>query len=194
MKREKAKQRTRTKMDQMDQPFLVKIEPSMVSEDVENVDCEGKDKNKKKILQMIRNRISAQNSRDRKKAYLYQLEESKHKLYSDTFQLTQEKNILLNELARLREANEQITAENEELKNGSKFLCNKCNNSDNKSQQQPLEEMVQSFINSSDPTTSDLLNKNKGLLANTFTFSVFLSTILLNRLNQQKGLVTAGIA
>lgn len=37
----------------------------------------GETKQQKKVLQMIRNRISAQNSRDRKKAYISKLEAEK---------------------------------------------------------------------------------------------------------------------
>lgn len=57
---------------------------------LDNVD----DKSKKKKVQMIRNRISAQNSRDRKKAYIYSLE-------SENLELREEKAKLLARIAEL---------------------------------------------------------------------------------------------
>jgi len=44
------------------------------------------EKSKKKMVQMIRNRISAQNSRDRKKAYRKKLEIHQKKIASENFQ------------------------------------------------------------------------------------------------------------
>ena len=65
-------------------------------------------KTKKKIDLMIRNRISAQLSRDRKKAYLTNLKDQNS-------QLLQENEILSNELKVLRESQQKFPYNNEEL-------------------------------------------------------------------------------
>lgn len=60
---------------------------------------------------MIRNRISAQNSRDRKKAYIRKLEGHQKKIVNENLQLKME-------LRHLKNSHESLKAENEQLRKG----------------------------------------------------------------------------
>mmetsp|Transcript_33025 Transcript_33025/g.29932 ORF Transcript_33025/g.29932 Transcript_33025/m.29932 type:complete len:87 (-) Transcript_33025:1231-1491(-) len=82
---------------------------------------------------MIRNRISAQNSRDRKKAYLSQLENIKEHLAEENKKMNQENSHLLEEIKKLEEAHARAVQENEELKKSLNFVCNFCGRSQNQS-------------------------------------------------------------
>jgi len=184
MKREKAKQRVKTKMDL---PIVTKIESDVNIEEFDNLDTDSK--TKKKMIQMIRNRISAQNSRDRKKAYLSQLEDAKNQLYTETLKASQEKNYLMNEINKMKEQNAKLLKENHKLKKIEDLDCGNCHQgfrpNDQEIQNQTIEELTQNIINSSDSKTSNMLAKNKGLFKNTFSFALSLSIILLTKFNQQ---------
>ena len=69
------------------------------------------DKTKKKTLQMIRNRISAQNSRDRKKAYIRRLENQQRKTVAENMELQRQ-------VRALKQANESLKSQSEQLKRG----------------------------------------------------------------------------
>ena len=77
------------------------------------------EKSCRKLKQMIRNRISAQNSRDRKKAYINNLEKNSQHLKMRNTQL-------LNEITALREANKLLHNEKEDLKKNSKKATGFC--------------------------------------------------------------------
>ena len=80
------------------------------------------DETNKKLKQMIRNRISAQNSRDRKKSYVTDLQNNNQYLIMQNTQL-------LNEIKALKEVNKLLNNEKEELKKaldkGNSF-CSHC--------------------------------------------------------------------
>ena len=186
MKREKAKLRVRTKLDRTS----IKIETKSFSEGSEDSEFCGKNNNKN-VLQMVRNRISAQNSRDRKKMYLNQLEEAKNKLHTDTQYLTNEKNSLMKELYELRESNRKLQEENQGLKmsfeNGFEQLNQKFA-VDNLAQQS-FQETIRNVIKNFDPATQKLLNENtKNLYDNTSNFAVFFSIIFMLYKNNQESL------
>jgi hypothetical protein len=108
IKREVAKQRTQLKQI---------VKPSSKSENDEQTEAllaelnnpNLDEKSSKKLKQMIRNRISAQNSRDRKKAYVSNMEKNTNFLKMQNTQLIQEITIL-------KEANKLLISEKEEMK------------------------------------------------------------------------------
>jgi len=179
MKREKAKLRAKCKLES---PIFAKIEcKSSPEETVCDEPVEGK--TKKKMVQMIRNRISAQNSRDRKKAYLVQLEEAKTKLYTDTMKVNQEKSMLTNEILKMKQANKRLAAENQELKLKNALGCVNCHQRNNNYslEHQSLDEMIQNVISNTEPETANLLMKNESVFKNAFSFSLFLSSQILKK-------------
>lgn len=190
MKREKAKMRARTKQEFAP---VTKIEADPTVEEFEK--SEINEDGNKKVLQMIRNRISAQNSRDKKKAYVYQLEETKQKLYNDMLRLRQEKDFMLEEVDKLRELNAELFEKNKKLKNG---MVPNAENSEEKEQaneisgllglspNQSLEEIRQKVINMSDPMTSNFVSQNKELFNSTFSFAMCFSMMLTTQVNQKK--------
>ena len=181
MKREKAKQRAKNKMDF---PIVPKIEANISLEEFDNIEADPK--TKKKMIQMIRNRISAQNSRDRKKAYLSQLEDAKNRLYTETLRASQEKNCLLDEINKIKEHNTRLLKENQKLRKIDDLGCENCQrgSEDKTSQNQTIEEITQNMIKSSDSKTSNMLAKNKTLFKSTFSFALSLSLILLSKFGQ----------
>lgn len=184
MKREKAKLRAKCKLESP--VFAAKIEAKVCREEsVCDEPVEGK--TKKKMVQMIRNRISAQNSRDRKKAYLTQLEDAKTKLYTDTCRINQEKAALANEVMKMKQANKRLAAENQELKLKNSLGCINCQHrNDNYSlEHQSLDEMVQNVISNTEPETANLLMKNESLFKNAFSFSLLLSSQILKKQAEQ---------
>jgi len=180
MKREKAKLRAKSKLES---PIFTKIESniSTVEEPVSEEPVEGK--TKKKMVQMIRNRISAQNSRDRKKAYLTQLEEAKTKLFTETLRINNEKAVIANEMMKIKQANKKLAAENQELKLKNALGCVNCQqrSGDFSLEHQSLDEMVHNVISNTEPETASLLMKNESLFKNAFSFSLFLSSSILKK-------------
>ncbi len=122
MKRAKAKQRSQLKMEfsSVASPSLSKLAfdgPKEIPVD---------DKSKKKVMQMIRNRISAQNSRDRKKKYVYQLEHIQNQLIEETSIIKQDKMNLIKQIKALEQAQEQLLCQNKLLKEGKAISCSNC--------------------------------------------------------------------
>ncbi|CAD8100373.1 unnamed protein product [Paramecium primaurelia] len=74
----------------------------------------------KKTLQMIRNRISAQNSRDRKKAYLQKLEEDFNKQSNCLQELTDQVTYLQQQLEEVQKHNQHL------LSQQSSLICQNC--------------------------------------------------------------------
>jgi len=97
--------------------LLSKVDSRFIPEGFDDPDLD--EKTRKKMIQMIRNRVSAQTSRDRKKAYINQVEEVKEKLSSDNNKLTKENALLLERIKKLEQ-------ENEALKRNAGSLCAKC--------------------------------------------------------------------
>lgn len=73
----------------------------------------------KKMSQMLKNRMSAQNSRDKKKVYVQQLE-------AENEFLKQEKMLMLDKIQRLESGYMQVLKENEMLKNSGSYICGQC--------------------------------------------------------------------
>jgi hypothetical protein len=125
IKREVAKQRTQ--MKQITKPMTAKEkqdqkDDEFIQEALNNPNLD--EKSGKKLKQMIRNRISAQNSRDRKKAYLSNMEKNNHYLSLQNSQLIQE-------ITVLKEANKALINEKEELKKKllqNDSFCPHCSN------------------------------------------------------------------
>lgn len=119
LKRENAKQRSKSKINEKD-PFLnviypesaikeenitVKEEISFISKENTESDtnCPPVDKERKKAIQKLRNRVSAQQSRDRKKQYLENLEKENAKLAQKVKILEEGRNTLIEENSKLKE-------------------------------------------------------------------------------------------
>jgi len=85
------------------------------------------ERSKKKMIQMVRNRISAQNSRDRKKNHLSKIEEQNRLLEEHNKSLLNEKYALVQEINGLKEANNRLYQENQSLRQNSS--CSSCGGS-----------------------------------------------------------------
>lgn len=109
MKRQQAKQRSLAK----NVPFapleksISEIPEKYIPEGFDDANLD--DKSKKKMIQMIRNRLSAQNSRDKKKAYLKKLEQQHKKTAAENVQYQKE-------IRQLKQANEALKKECEYLR------------------------------------------------------------------------------
>ena len=107
-KRQKAKQRNSVKSLVLTPSVSVAETPKKhIPEDFDQATSDNKCK--RKMVQMIRNRISAQNSRDRKKAYMKKLEMHQKKLASENFQYQKE-------LVQYKQMNEALKLECEYLR------------------------------------------------------------------------------
>jgi hypothetical protein len=168
MKREKAKLRAKNRQDK---PLILKLEADSQSEITTSGN--GEQKKNKKVIQMIRNRISAQTSRDRKKAYLSQLEDIKNKLHTDAFTARQENRMLVEELSKLKEENYKLTQENVELKGGNGGLGSN-------------GDFVEKVIKACDPAMHGVLNQNKGLVGQVSGFAMVLSCLLVSNYDKVK--------
>ena len=101
-----------------------KISKAEKSSSVENLSEKSKESDlsaneQKKIDQVIRNRMSAQISHDKKKQYLQQLEEENQ-------YLKQERVFMVEKIQRLETGYMQILKENEMLKSNGGFICQNC--------------------------------------------------------------------
>lgn len=85
-------------------------------------------KTQKKMLKMIKNRVSAQNSRDKKKVYMQQLEEMNQAYVEENSMLQQEKNLLLEKLEKLEADYALLLKENEAMKHGAINMNLQCGN------------------------------------------------------------------
>jgi hypothetical protein len=142
------------------------------------------DKTKKKMIQMIRNRISAQNSRDRKKAYVNTLEYARQKLAEETHQYRDERNKAIEDYKKLQEAYNQLLSENAELRKHN-FVCNNCgqdNSTDANSEntKSPIPEDLQ--VPSS---PSYFPNSYSRFASYSLTFAAIISCILITHITNQ---------
>lgn len=96
---------------------ITKAEKSLSPENLSDGSKESKEQ--KKADQVIRNRMSAQISRDKKKVYLQQLE-------GENQYLKQERIFMVEKIQRLETAYVQILKENEVLKSNGGFICQNC--------------------------------------------------------------------
>ena len=200
MKREKAKQRLRVKQEPTSS--IADSTAKLVLEDLNGPEFDGK--TKKKMVQMIRNRISAQNSRDRKKAYVVQLEEARSMLEEDKAKLIQENSLLLKELKKLGEAQKKLKLENQELKrkqgikedtskNCAQQNMNLENNDEkNIEDENPIENLSGVLKSLTEPNFSRLSTKNKNFLHYTIAFATIISIIMMMNFAQQGNIIPQG--
>lgn len=196
LKREKAKQRSQLKLEPMSLPSPTS---SMCLPEGFS-DCNMDDKTKKKMAQMIRNRISAQNSRDRKRAYVWQLELSKTKLAEDNQKLAQDKTELLNEIKRLEDFRIKLLEENKGIKKNLNLpFCGSCNFGCKETQLSglnpiPLAKGIEKELSElSDQLLAKIPDCNKEMFNNTFALATFVSVNIIMNLSQQKGLAFESI-
>ena len=78
-------------------------------------------KAQKKMIQMIRNRISAQNSRDRKKAYIYQLEKENKTLKTQNAELLDIIKSLENDKSDFKEQIKELQQQNINIKKNAYY-------------------------------------------------------------------------
>jgi len=127
----KPRRRKSVKKEEDSSQIIVKKEAGIFDEESE-VSCGIKDNevpSQKKMVQMIRNRISAQNSRDRRKAQLQALEDGKDELSVKNQRLWDEKKSLLKEIKKLEQSNNKLLEEKERLlkkKKKNSFSCMNC--------------------------------------------------------------------
>ncbi|CAD8116585.1 unnamed protein product [Paramecium sonneborni] len=117
--------------------------------------------NDKKTLQMIRNRISAQNSRDRKKAYLQKLEGDFNKQSNYIQELTDQVSYLQQQLEDAQKLNQILQSQQ------SNLMCINCGN--------------KQFIFEEEAPIS--VSKNKGLSKLGFSFIVIITILACFSIN-----------
>lgn len=122
-----------SKQDKPREKIKFKQDPESIMKRVDSryipdgfADPELDDNTKKKMIQMIRNRVSAQSSRDKKKMYVQQLEEVRDDLEQENLLLTRDKSILCNRIKDLERERDVLAEEVESLKKGANYLCSKC--------------------------------------------------------------------
>jgi len=182
-KRTEAKERTKVKQEA--KAFFEGIDSKFLPEGYDDPNLD--EKSRKKMIQMVRNRISAQNSRDRRKNRLEQLEEINSQLNKDIKTLTQEKNGLIQEINSLQNSNNMLFQENQNLKSGN--LCSSCGRSQSggESTTQNDEEavifnsddgIVDGFSGLGSPTLSRFASSGKGFLG-FFAFAAVVSCVVI---------------
>lgn len=111
MKRNEAKERTKTRQEAT---VSLSINNAYGQDMADNQDFD--DSVTKKMALKMKNRIAAQNSRDRKKIYTQQLEEANENLIQENIALQKDKDTLLNEVAKLQQNEARLVQEIEALK------------------------------------------------------------------------------
>lgn len=81
------------------------------------------DKTKRKMVQMVKNRVAAQKTRDKRKTYMSELEEVKARLDEANRQLNERNRLLEQRVRELECSQAQLMAENQELKRGGQFAA-----------------------------------------------------------------------
>lgn len=197
LKREKAKQRIKTKQEgNISMPFPINTTAS----DVVN-DPDLDDKTKKKMIQMIRNRISAQSSRDRKKVYMVQLEDAKSLLVDENSRLNLEKEVLLKEFRKLEETQRKLKSENEGLKRtmaqnnglGSQFSRDGDSNSETTEDDcegQDFSNMFKTIVGSG---FGKMTGNNKKLYKSTLALATMISVVMMLNIAKQGGAIVQGM-
>ncbi len=188
MKREKAKQRVKVKQE-CESPMLSGVYSKYIPEGFDNPDLD--EKTRKKMIQMIRNRISAQSSRDKKKAYMMHLEEVKNLLIEEKERTVQEKEQLMKQLHKLEKAQKKLKSENVELMKNSNKTCGNCGED---KFDQDSKSVGESFSNLLSRLTGLDLNKipdgNSKVFKRTMTLATMISIMMvMNIVQQGNGLI-----
>ena len=162
---------------------------AVLSEELSTISIPGK--TQKKVVQMIRNRISAQNSRDRRKVYVQSLEQTRDMLNDENVKLSDDKAKLIEQVKRLGKANAKLLKENQSLKKENKnILCKDCQGSMDKLHQCGAEAKLAEYLSEQGdlvaPDFKNLSQVPKSLLKFSFSLGIVLSLIMLIQLNQQR--------
>lgn len=135
----------------------------------------------------MRNRISAQNSRDRKKVYAQQLEELNGRLVEENSNLRREKEGLLGEISQLKYNESQLIHENQTLKNSLNNMCANCRQASNQGFTLHPEDTEQNLIDYNAPAggfsglASPILSRfpsGRGIIS-FLTFAAFVSCVVV---------------
>jgi hypothetical protein len=132
------------------------------------------DQTKKKMIQVMRNRVSAQTSRDKKKVYVNQLEDMKNALADENSKLSKEKADLAEKLKKIEREREALRQEVEMLKNRG---CSKCGST--MEYQSPASTMNQETTEeSASNSSSPLLYRDTSRRGGFFGFGVAFAAFL----------------
>ena len=191
MKRQIAKERTKTKQDYT--AFLEGVDSKFLPEGFDDPNLD--EKTKKRMVQMVRNRISAQNSRDRKKGHMRKLEDINTKLVLEKEALVRERVNLVDEIQRLQQTNHALYEENQTLKNGN--VCSLCRRGQNGETQNEDENLIAStedsltggFSGLNSPVLQRFASGGRGFMT-FFAFAAFVSLVVVMNVQQNPGLVT----
>jgi hypothetical protein len=187
LKREKAKQRTKCKQDTTS--FLSQVNSKYIPEGFDDPSID--DKTKKKMIQMIRNRISAQNSRDRKKAYMLELEILKQRLHDENRKVYHEKEDLYNQIRTLQDYNNRLIKENLDLKKKHVDPCLHCGKSLQVTSPSvdftadSTDDFSLENVSLSSPSNISRSHPNKNFMAYAFAFATILACVMMNMNNNQ---------
>jgi len=192
MKRKIAKERTKTKQDVT--AFLEGVDSKFIPEGFDDPNLD--EKTKKKMIQMVRNRISAQNSRDRKKVHMMKLEDINTKLIMEKDALVKEREILVGEIQRLQQTNTVLYEENQTLKNGNICsLCRRPQNGEQSSQNDEENHLISTddsiqggFSGLNSPVLQRFASGGRGFMT-FFAFAAFVSLVVVMNVQQNQGLV-----
>jgi len=191
MKRQIAKERTKTKQDYT--AFLEGVDSKFLPEGFDDPNLD--EKTKKRMVQMVRNRISAQNSRDRKKVHMMKLEDINTKLVQEKDALIKERTNLIDEMQRLQQANHALYEENQTLKNGN--ICSLCRRAQNGETYQNEDEnqiastedsLTGGFSGLNSPVLQRFASGGRGFMT-FFAFAAFVSLIVVMNVQQNPGFV-----
>jgi len=191
MKRQIAKERTKTKQDYT--AFLEGVDSKFLPEGFDDPNLD--EKTKKRMVQMVRNRISAQNCRDRKKVHMMKLEDINTKLVQEKDALIKERTNLIDEMQRLQQANHALYEENQTLKNGN--ICSLCRRAQNGETYQNEDEnqiastedsLTGGFSGLNSPVLQRFASGGRGFMT-FFAFAAFVSLIVVMNVQQNPGFV-----
>ena len=111
-KRNQAKERTRKKQEVAE--LLSKAAKKYIPEGIEDPSLDIK--SKRRLVQIVKNRISAQRTRDHRKNYISELEEVKARLAEANHELLERNRMLEERLKAMEDNHLKLRAENEELR------------------------------------------------------------------------------
>ncbi len=182
MKRQIAKERTKQKQDF--NSFLEGVDSKFIPEGFDDPNLD--EKTKKKMVQMVRNRISAQNSRDRKKNHMMKLEDINNSLTTERNTLLKERTNLLGEIQRLHQVNNQLVEEVQVLKRSATCsMCGRSQPSDEENQPLSTEDSQGGgFSGLNSPVLSRFTSGGRGFLT-FFAFAALVSMVVV--MNIQPG-------
>ncbi len=175
--REQAKDRKKSKLE------VDKIDKKFIPEGFDDPSLD--EHTKKKMIQMIRNRVSAQASRDKKKVYLQQLERDNMRLQKENSALSTKYTEISNKLKILENSYAQLAQENEELKKiYYNLTCHNCGTAQiiNQREEYPsLEEREETLSENSSSGITRISRRTftGGFFNIAMTFATILSVVLM---------------